>query len=208
MNLPRIHIEHGDLLEMVLTGLIRKYDPLFNQPDKEKTAAKIDLFKSEWEKIEQDYLAALEDQLGLKFSERDIYAYVSGIMHGSGMSVPLIVSSAIDTKRFPIVLAHELIHRLLARNTSYSTDVLGQIRDEIWPDDTDIIKKNHIVVLAVLEDIYINILDLPEEISKERQYYEAIGAKSYVDAWLAVDAVGRNETIQRFREVSSIHAGR
>jgi hypothetical protein len=198
MSRPSITIKHGYLLEEAIEKVVKDFDPSFTAPPTGKTLNNISEYKKEWELIQEKVLGGIAEVLGINFTEQNIDVYISGIMYG-GFSDPLTISARTESKRFPDVLTHELIHRIFIHNEMYPLSVISEARKSMHPNEKDSNTVIHVVLHAIHKYLYLEVLQEPERLEREMLHLREVGATSYLRAWEIVETEGYKEIIQKFK---------
>jgi hypothetical protein len=191
-RVPEIMISYGYYLDQMIAGnlpdgVAGRFPPLSSEEIAQGTVA----FDAEWREHEKKILTAMQNILGLEFQEESISVYLISRNNG-GLSEPLIVSLRYKEKTKAGVLAHELAHRLLARNTK---GVSGEtICDSMFHGEHEL-TRSHVVEFAVLVHIFNDVLNKPEMLTGERN----VEHPAYRRAWDIVDQKGYKEIIKEFR---------
>jgi len=197
-KLPEVRINYGFLLERIYKKLFEAGQKKEgeNFPDKNEMFAKYGHFPGEWKKVEKVVLEAMGDVLELEFYQGVIDAH---FVYSSGsMSSPMIIGvRTADETRFIDLMTHELIHRLLSDNTK-KVPVM-KVWNEMFPEtEMTHLTRVHIVLHAVHEHIYREVLDAPERLAKDI----AIAQKfpDYAASWKVVQERGYKNIIAEFKE--------
>ncbi len=147
-----------------------------------------------WKNVERDIVVGVQNISGLNFYQNliDVY-FVSGF--NGALSDPMVISLKFEGDRLVDVLTEEIIHRLL-------TDNVQKKNGSIWarnnyPDQTDKMVTNHILVNAIHKEIYLNVLESPDRL---KRHIDSLNSPSYKTAWDIVEKEGHLNIIRKFRD--------
>ncbi len=194
-KLPEVRIKYGWLLEQATIVMnakwgdgtpIRSYQEYTNIADK---------YWKWWEPNQEFIMNGICGILGLEFHQNTIDVYVAPWFNP--ISDPMVIGPAFKTKDgFINTLTHEMIHRLITDNTTYSYD--HDFRSDwkdMFGDKHSANTLIHIPVHAVMKKLYIEVINRPDllelDIENTKQY------KDYAKAWEYVDEIGYEQIIQK-----------
>lgn len=152
---------------------------------------RLEAYQSLWKQDGKRILEAMRDALGVSFSDNRLHVILSEEF-GGAYSMPLTVSIWYEETDFVAMMTHEIAHWLLNNNTQH-VDV-GNIWYKMFPDEFRL-TRNHILVFAVMEHIFTDVLGKPEMLAFEKN---ATG--SYGRAWEIVQNRGHRAIIAEFRQ--------
>ena len=200
MKLPEVRITASLLLNnavvpLVLPGLKETGDEIAG--DDEFIAKKVTEYNKHWKPYEKKILTGLCDALGVEFNQNIIDAYVAPFGHS--FSDPMVISTKYSGDRFIDVFTHEIAHRLLTDNTRHSRDrkILTTWKG-IFGDTHTWNTLVHIPVHALLEYIFIDVLDEPERLERDVKFCK--NWPPYDDAWKYVQRTGYKKIIAQLKE--------
>ena len=138
------------------------------------------------------------DLLGLSFRQNVIDVYIAPWF--GAFSDPLVIGVMREPDQFVDTLTHELIHRLLTDNSSISYE------KKLFPNWQKLFGKNHsfttivhIPVHAVHKAIYLDILNEPERLERDKKSDIQHNAKDYIASWQYVDSDDYQIIIEKLR---------
>lgn len=141
-----------------------------------------------WMENHTKILSALIKILGFEFTEKEIIVYTVGF--GKAHSDPLVVPSNFDDYSFINVLIHELIHRVLTRNSlNLNEDILAPL---LYPKENQSVAI-HITVHALLKYIYLDVLNDPQRLEEDILN----STEDYRRAWDIVESEGYLNCIKK-----------
>ena len=198
---PEIRIQYSPVLDLFFQQLFKykqEEDPdlagvVYDSP--EIISEKIKEFEKVWES-KKDVLEYMQQILGLNFYQTLIDVYVVGFSQPTAISTPVIISSQNIPEVFVKILIHEILHRLISDNTQKIS--AGKILGELYSKET-VLCRNHIVLHAVLEKIYLEFFKDPQALSKTVEKNKAF--PDYARAWEIVEQQGADEIINNFKNL-------
>jgi hypothetical protein len=195
-NTPRIIIGHSRFLNPIFAewGKIKSENNDWKPMESEALFEKISKYRGMWQPYEEKVCQGLMEALDLHFLENVINVYIVSGQKG-GFSDPLIISPGVPEIRFVDLLAHELVHRLLTFNAEEIR--VGKIFDVMFPDMEDQLTKNHIIVHAVLQYLYIDVLKEPVRLENDISFHK--NNPGYADAWKIVTDRGYQQLLKEFK---------
>jgi hypothetical protein len=201
VKIPKIIIEYNRFLDPIFIHYVQS-NPEWKDciiPEKEDVLERVENYKNEWIKYEQEILYGLSNITGLKFNRDVIDIYIVSV-NPRQFSNPIIIKSGFSPDEFVDTLTHELIHRLL---------VLNKIKKDIIIDDKYFteseIVKNHIIVHALLKYIYLDILKDDSRLKKNILRSKNHGTNEYTHAWEIVEQEGYKNLIEEFKNKLAPH---
>lgn len=149
--------------------------------------ARVKNYKSEWAKF------GLCNITELKFNRDVIDVYIVSV-NPRQFSNPIIIKSGFEPDEFIDTLTHELIHRLLVLNKIKKTAIVNkQYMDE------SATTQNHILVHALLQYIYLDILKDSVRLEKNILRSKNHNTNDYSRAWETVEKEGYKKIINEFK---------
>lgn len=140
-----------------------------------------------WGEKAVEVIQKLTELLGFQFTEKEILVYTVGF--GQAHSDPVIIPSNFNEWEFVNVATHELIHRFLTFNTSnFNEDVVSP---RLFPNESPT-TAIHVVVNALLQFVYINVLDEPQRLEWDKER----SGDFYKKAWGIVEKEGYMNIIE------------
>lgn len=185
-RVPEIRIHYGYFLDKMSCDA-----PLSENEITERMNANINA----WHPYEQEVLVRMQRIIGLTFRQNVIDVYLTS-RSDETFSDPLVVSlknSGKNGRGFLREMSHELVHRLVTDNSERVNG--AQVLDEMFPEETSRVTKNHVIVFALLTYLYSEEIPEPKLLEHERD----VGDPEYVKAWQIVDAIGYKNIIEEFR---------
>lgn len=160
---------------------------------------KVREYKDAWSPYEARIISALCDVLGVEFKQNIIDIYVAPFINS--MSDPMIISTKYSSDRVIDVITHEIAHRLLTDNTHLPLSD-GKKLSEHWTEsfgNHPFKTLVHIPVHALLEYIFIDVLNEPERLQRDMDFCKKFEA--YDEAWKYVQAIGYKVIIDQIRSI-------
>jgi hypothetical protein len=200
---PDIRIQYARLLDPFFKSLFTyQYkattaNGVDSYPSAEEVLKKVEEFKKSWQEM-SSALTFVQQVLGLNFYQTLIDVYVVGHTQHP-ISSPVVISSTKTESVFVDSLTHELLHRLISDNKQKIR--AREILAKLFPKET-MLCRNHIVLHAVLEKVYLEFLHQPERLSDNRARDES--AVDYRRAWKIVQKQGSDAVISRFRQLCDV----
>ncbi len=202
---PEIVIRYNRLLDPIFIVYVRN-DPEWEEkhsPDKWSPWRKEDLLKNveecrkEWKKYEKQILEGITKVLCLNFYRKVIDVHIVSTNPRS-FSSPIVIRGTFPPLEFVESLTHELIHELFTYGKHCK--LYFKILKEMFPGDKSNLIINHVLVYAVLEYLFKDVLKNIElqRIGRDK----AKRANNYKDYKYALDLVnekGYMNIIQEFR---------
>ena len=183
-NLPTIRIKNNYLLE-----------DRFELPKLPEKVVKE--YEKAWFKdnIGERILRAMTSVTGLTFAQNIIDVYIVNPDIRWSISDPMILGGGIKPSEMPRWLAHELIHRLAADNTTGINwhFVTQKVYKHKYKKES-ISTLNHVMIHAILEAIYTK-LGLTNEIIHDIEDHK--NNHNYARAWEIVEAEGYQKIIEK-----------
>ena len=155
---------------------------------------KLSAVRDAFEKKEKKILDGLRKITGLSFLRNYIDVFLINPDNAPSISFPVIVKFYGDTNETICIIVHELIHNLMwdnNKNVNWSLKIQELFKDE--NRKTAI----HIAVHAVLEAVYMDVLNEPEEIVKNIK--QSQDKPDYRRAWEIVKAEGYKNIIAKLK---------
>ena len=179
------------VIRLQIGGLLSKK---FNLPT-DGLDKKFPILNRAWKKQEKKILNGLEKITGLKFLQNYVDVFLVNPNNTPSISNPIIVVvKKGGTDRFIRVLCHELIHELCADNT---TGVNWHFKiQKIFKKETPT-AANHVMVHAILEALYTDMLHKPKEIKKDIKHSQK--SLDYNRAWEIVKEGGYKNIIAKLK---------
>lgn len=111
----------------------------------------------------------------------------------------MVISTKYSGDRFVDVFTHELSHRLLTDNDKYQIETarrkLGGAWAELFGKEHSFKTLVHIPVHALLEYIFVDVLDEPQRLERDKEYLKKHA--DYDDAWKYVAQAGYKNIIDK-----------
>ena len=155
-------------------------------------------YQKAWQTYEKKILNGMCDLLGLSFRQNVIDVYIAPWF--GAFSDPLVIGVMREPDQFVDTLTHELIHRLLTDNSSIPYET------KLFPNWQKLSGKNHsfttivhIPVHAVHKAIYLDILNEPERLERDKKSDIQHNAKDYIASWQYVDSNDYQIIIEKLR---------
>lgn len=201
VKIPKIIIEYNRFLDPIFISYVQS-NPEWKSypvPQKEEVLGRVENYKKEWVKHEQEILRGLCNITDLEFNRDVIDIYIVSV-NPRQFSNPVIIKSGFPPDEFVDTLTHELIHRLL---------VLNKIKKEIMVNDKYLSEsdtvKNHVIVHALLKYIYLDILKDKKRLEKNILRSKNHGTNEYARAWEIVKQEGYKNLIEEFKNKLAPH---
>ncbi len=192
---PRIHIAYNRFLDPIFTKAYLVDNPDHVAIDNDQLFKKIDLLREKWGEQESTIINGMRGTLGLEFYANAIDVHIVRSLRG-GFSTPLTISILVPTERFVDTLTHELLHVLICDNTSRAD--LDMIWKRLYGDIEPRLTRNHVLVHAAHQDIYLNVLKDPKRLADNIKKSERDAA--YKKAWEIVEKCGYRNIIDEFKD--------
>jgi hypothetical protein len=197
MNLPQIKISHSKLLDPYFLFYYQnhpEWKDKWAQPSEQALLTRVDTYKEIWKNYGSQILCGICEFFEKEFIETVIEIYVVGGNHRA-FSNPLVLSSRYNENEFLILIAHELIHRLLEGHKITFTK-------KLYPDLPDL-TANHIIVHAALKHVYLDVLDRKDLLDlnlKKSEHSSTLGFPEYEQAWKIVEERGYKNLIEEYKK--------
>lgn len=147
-----------------------------------------------WKKEEKKILNGLKKITSLHFLQNYIDVFLIDPNTSRSISHPIILGTGGSNDKFIRIFSHELIHKLTWDNTSsvdWHTKIEKMFREESK------LTAYHIMVHAILEALYTNILKKPEQIIEDIKMCEKM--PEYKRAWEIVKEEGYQNIINKLK---------
>jgi hypothetical protein len=203
MTLPEIRIQYGQLLAENASQHLNK---LWGNGRKMTTDMEMEKivqsYKKAWKPYEQKVLTGITSLTGLQFRQNSIDVYIAPWFNA--FSSPLVIGITHEPDQFIDTLTHELIHRLLTDNTAVPYDaLLADNWKKLYGTEHNFGTLIHIPVHAILEAVYMDVLDEPKRVLRDKQNSKEF-TRDYADAWAYVETHGYKEIIDKLRKDYSL----
>lgn len=198
---PHVRIRSGWLLQRLIDGYTEdipdfKYEKQM-APSKYKEIWEDRI--SLWSKVQVQIIQAMKDITGLDFYASTVDVF---LVYGyqTAFSSPLVISTRYEGDHFIDVLTHEILHVILTDNT------LG-INSSAWvekkfPEAKEKTTINHILLHAIHEAIYRDVLKVPVRLTKNIESDKRW--PSYTASWDIVRKYGYRKIIADYRKENSL----
>lgn len=202
MNLPEIRIKSSFLLNDKVIPLLLpelKGSGRESESTEEYLFNKVSEYNKAWEEHGEAILHAMCEVLEVKFNQNIIDAYVLPI--NNSFSDPMIISTKYSSERFVDVFTHELTHRLLTDNnklTGTRDRKLSSYWKDLFGDEHSFKTLVHIPIHAMLEHIFLNILQDPSKLQKDQELCKRF--PDYELAWNYVEKHGSERILAQLKE--------
>lgn len=201
MQLPEVRIRasfllNGAVIPLLLPGLKETGNEIA-ATDK-YIQETVELYLKNWAPYEEKVLAGMCKALDLEFKQNIIDAYVSPF--GNSFSDPMVISTKYSGDRFIEVFTHEIAHRLLTDNTKITSSRDRKILKtwkNLFGDSHAWNTLVHIPVHALLEYIFIDILNEPERLERDIEVCKKY--PPYADAWKYVKEQGYQTILDKLK---------
>ncbi len=200
MSYPKVRIKDAWLLRenasKHLHELWGKGEPL---ADDEWIAKRVQSYQEAWKPLEDNIMTSMMDLLELEFRQNIIDVYIAPWFNA--FSDPMIIGVMQEPDAFVDTLTHEIIHRLLTDNTSipYQQDTLRPKWQKMFGKDHTFTTLVHIPVHAVHKSIYLDTLNAPERLERDKDFYRKTKDKDYLLAWDYVEEHGYKKIIRQLK---------
>lgn len=195
---PEIRIGYGFQLESIFKKLFEtgKKGDKETFPTAKEFWAKYGRLPQAWRTVEAKVVDAMQNTLELDFHQNVIDVHLAYTFHS--LSNPMIVGVRYaNDERFLGQMVNELTRRLLNDNTRRVPT--SKIVKEMFPDATlSNATRSVILVHAVQELIFRDVLDMPEPLS--RQMENAQKYPDYATSWDIVQQRGYKDLLEDFRQ--------
>ncbi len=201
MAQPKIRIKKSYLLNDKIVPLLEnelKELGREHESSDEFIDSKVVEYTSAWSQYEMKIITGLCDALGLEFNQNIIDIYVAPF--SNSFSDPMVISTKYSANRVVDVITHELIHRLLTDNNCLPMRD-GRQLSEHWREMfgvRDFKALVHIPVHALLEYIFIDILNEPNRLERDMNLCSKY--EPYKKAWEYVREEGYTTIIKKLQE--------
>jgi hypothetical protein len=201
MNIPEVRIRasfllNGAVIPLLLPGLKETGDEI--AATDEYISETVDRYNKSWSRYETKILTAMCEVLDLEFKQNIIDAYV--VPFGHSFSDPMVISTKYKSERFIEVFTHEVAHRLLTDNSKMTSSLDRKILKtwkELFGEDHAWNTLVHIPVHALLEYIFVDVLDEPERLERDIELCKQ--HPPYADAWTYVQSEGYQNILKKLR---------
>ncbi len=160
--------------------------------------AKVLDYKNAWSVYENRIIPALCDALGVEFNQNIIDIYIAPF--SNSFSDPMVISTKYSPDRVIDVITHEVAHRLLTDNNKVPMRD-GRKLSQYWKElfgEKDFRVLTHIPVHALLEYIFVDILNEPSRLERDINFCKKF--QPYNDAWEYVQEVGYEAIIKQLKQ--------
>lgn len=199
---PEIRLRHSRLMtanvSMPLLKLARGKDAVM--PSNDYFEERAQEYRNTWEQYEERIVSGMMAALNLTFYLPVIDVTLAPMI--SPFSTPLIMSYKPEPDLFVDILAHELVHVLLSDNLEGVK--FRQFLDVTWADEARL-TKNHIGVHAMLEHLFVSVLEEPERMVRDKDLVS--GNLPYKRAWDIVETEGSKAILDKFRDHRAARQG-
>lgn len=202
MKLPEVRIRASFLLNDAVIPLLL---PALKETGNEIAATNeyinetVERYNRSWARYETEILTAMCEVLDLEFKQNIIDVYVAPF--GNSFSDPMVISTKYKSERFIEVFTHEIAHRLLTDNVKITSSLDKKILKtwkELFGEEHTWNTLVHIPVHALLEYIFIDVLNEPERLERDIKLCEKY--PPYADAWKYVKSKGYITILKKLRE--------
>lgn len=200
MDYPTVRIKSSFLLNNKLLPLLKSELEESGRQD-EGTSDFIDMksriYIDAWKVYEQRIMSAMTKVLDMKFNQNIIDVYVAPF--GNSFSDPMIISTKYSADRSIEVLTHEIAHRFLTDSDKLPMKD-GRRLTEHWGElfgDLPFIVLVHIPVHALMQHIFVDVLNEPERLERDIQICQK--HEPYNQAWNYVIEVGYKNIIDKLK---------
>jgi len=152
---------------------------------------KFSILDGAWKKQEKKILNGLEKITGFYFLQNYIDVFLVDPNTSHSCSHPIIIGTNGSSSKFVRILIHELIHKLTWDNT-IKIDWHTKI-EKIFIKESRLCS-DHVMVHAVMEALYKDILNKPEEIEEDIKMCKDMPA--YKKAWEIVREKGYENILE------------
>lgn len=202
MNIPEVRIRasfllNGAVIPLLLPGLKETGSEI--AATDEYISQTVERYNKSWSRYETKILTAMCEVLDLEFKQNIIDAYVAPF--GNSFSDPMVISTKYKTERFIEVFTHEVAHRLLTDNSKITSSLDKKILNtwrELFGEEHTWNTLVHIPVHALLEYIFIDVLDEPERLERDIELCKQY--PPYADAWTYVQSEGYRNILNKLRD--------
>lgn len=199
-NIPKVRIEYSFLLsDNASEGLNKLWGdgtPLRSFEYYENIAKK---YQDWWDSGGEGILEALCKITGLKFYQNTIDVHVAPWFYA--FSSPMVLGVQFETKDELVnTLTHEIIHRLLTDNTTYSNNYdFLELWKSMFGGDHSWNTLVHIPVHAFMQELYVDELGRPDLLELDKESIKSHGDKDYIAAWDYVEKQGYKNITDKLR---------
>ncbi len=202
MNIPEVRIRASFLLnEAVIPLLLPGLKETGNEiaATNEYISETVERYNKSWSRYETKILTAMCEVLDLEFKQNIIDAYVAPF--GNSFSDPMVISTKYKSERFIEVFTHEVAHRLLTDNSKITSSLDKKILNTwrgLFGESHAWNTLVHIPVHALLEYIFVDVLDEPERLNRDIELCSQY--PPYADAWTYVESEGYKNILKKLRD--------
>lgn len=201
-NIPLVRIKYAWLLSNTASVVMNEKwgdgTPLRSFKEYEKIALK---YEGWWRPYNEQVLIGICKLLNLEFRQNIIDVNVAPWF--SPISDPMVIGPAFKNQDDLVnTLSHEMLHRLITDNMTYSYDFdfLTEWEDMFSKDHA----RNtliHIPVHAAMEALYRDVLNRPDLVDLDKKQTSSYLA--YRNAWTYVEKVGYKEILKQLTHASA-----
>ncbi len=195
IKIPEIRFKSSRLLSGAFMEYRKKVKGLkkVKVPTRQEMVTILDEREKAWKKYEKKIVPAMQRIVGRNFYQNIIDVYT---VYGQAFSQPLVISMRWPIESFVDCLTHELIHVLITDNAQ--KDNRNPWVEKAYPKIKDPTVLSHILVHAVLKEIYLNVLKQPDRLARDIEKCQKW--PSYKKAWEIVERDGHEKIIEGFRK--------
>lgn len=190
--MPKIHIKYNKYLDDITKAYcatIPRYAKSASLPtDENAVHEKIKLIKEEWLPIEEKVFNAISHKAKRPFPYSIVNINMVHVVHRTeAFSMIFPYKDSVDG--FIRYLIHELIHLSFYRETK---EYKEKFKDE------SVSTRQHIIIHAMLEYIYREVIDHPEYVELDKQKCEKHSTDDYRKAWEYVETLGYHAILNSY----------
>ena len=187
--MTKINIKYNKFLDQIFKVYAQTLPQFkdWKEPTPEEIGKRVREFREAWKPIKEKVIRTIENCLGKEFPYSIVdVAIVSACPRP--FSNPIVIGSHMDPDEFVCRLIHELIHK---------TNHPGvEIYKGRYPEENDTVL-NHIHVHALLQHIYVDILDRPDLFELNKKLSQKNSTSDYTRAWEIVEKEGYENILSR-----------
>jgi hypothetical protein len=200
-KIPKVRFEYSFLLsEQASEGLNTLWGDGTPLESSEYYTAVAEKYENWWKGDNDAVLHGLCKLTGLTFYQNTIDVHVAPWFYA--FSSPMVLGVRFQTKDELVnTLTHEIIHRLLTDNTVYDvTYDFVALWQSMFGDDVPWNTLVHIPVHALMQELYLDVIDRPDLLTLDKESLTESTADDYIAAWDYVDQHGYKTITDKIRK--------
>jgi hypothetical protein len=156
-------------------------------------------YRKAWKPFEVKVLTSMTDILGLSYRQSIIDVYIAPWF--GAFSDPMVIGVMREPDVFVDTLTHELLHRLLTDNTDVAHETnLKPVWQKLFGKQHSFTTLVHIPVHAVHKAIYLDVLDSPERLKRDKNNDQKQKLTEYSKSWDYVEKHDYKDIVEKLKK--------